>query len=382
MKEKPDKKIFNTVIKTLPDPIFIIDEDGTYQNIYGGSDRKKYHDSKSLIGKNFWDFLDREIAEEFYSKLKLALDSNETVTHVYSLSINDLDTEIDPGEPGPSGKMWFEAHITPLGRIKKRKRLVAWVTFNITERYNLNYQLQIEKEALKEANNTKDKLFSIIAHDLINPFSSFQNMLEIIVNKYDQLEEARIKEYLKETLNLAKSNNELLQNLLNWSRVQRKKINLKIENVDLYKLVEENTNFISSNASDKKIKITNKVLQDTHIQADENLLSLVIRNLVSNAVKFTYNEGNIEVSHERKDNKDILKVKDNGVGMDETTMNNIFNHEKVNSTNGTNYEKGSGLGLMLCKEFVEMHKGKIWAESAPGKGSVFYISLPANGNSY
>ncbi len=380
MRKKPDKKIFSAVIRSLPDPIFIIDEDGTYQNIYGGSDRNKYHDSKSLIGKTFWDFLNREIADEFYSKLKLALNSSETVTHVYSLSINDLDTEIDPGDPGPSGKMWFEAHITPLGKIKKRKRLVAWVTFNITERYNLNYQLQIEKEALKKANQTKDKLFSIIAHDLINPFSSFQNMLEIIVTKYDELEEDKIKEYLNEMLNVAESNNELLQNLLNWSRVQRKKINLNIGNIDLHKLLEENTKFILSNATEKNIEINNEVLPGTHIQADRNIFSLVIRNLISNAVKFTYNEGMIEISHVRKNNEDILKVKDNGIGMDETTLNNIFNPEKVNSTHGTNYEKGSGLGLMLCKEFVDMHKGKIWAESTPGEGSEFIISLPANEN--
>lgn len=373
----PDEKIFNVVTRSLPDPIFIIDEDGTYINIYGGSDRKKYHDGKMLIGKKFWDFLDHSKAETFYSKLKTALDSNETITHIYSLSIEEINNGINSKDPGPSGIMWFEAHITPLEELKNQKRMVVWVTFNITERYNLNHQLQKEKKALKKANQTKDKLFSIIAHDLINPFSSFQQMLEVIIKKYDDLDDENKKEYLKEGLKLAESNNELLQNLLNWSRVQRKRITLHIDHVNLYDLVEENMSYLDGNCKEKNIKIKNTIDPHIMVMADKNTLSLIIRNLLSNAVKFTYNKGEIKITHFKGNhNEDIVKIKDTGKGMDKETLGKLFSTDEVNSTHGTNYEKGSGLGLMLCKEFIDMHRGEIWAESAPGEGSEFFISLP------
>ena len=376
MAYKINKKIFNAITQSLADPIFIIDEDGTYIDIFGGSDRNKYHDGKALIDKNAFDFLDQNTAKDFYNKIQKALETSETVTHVYSLSVNDLSNEIDPDAPGPEGTMWFEAHITPLGKIKNKKRLVAWITFNITERYNLNRALQEEKDALKKANQTKDKLFSIIAHDLVNPFSSFQQILEIILNNYDNFNDETKKDYLNKTYKLAISNNELLQNLLNWSRVQRNQLTLKYSSVNIYNLVQENTSYLLSNAKDKNIQIVNFVNPETYLEADENLLALVIRNIISNAIKFTYIDGKIEISNYQENNKEILKIKDNGKGMDEATLSKIFDNKDINSTYGTNNEKGSGLGLMLCKEFTERHNGKIWAESKPGEGSEFFISLP------
>ncbi len=376
MAYKPNKKIFNVITQSLPDPIFIIDEDGTYIDIFGGSDRSKYHDGKALIGKNAFEFLDHDTANDFYNKIQKALETNETVTHVYPLSINDLSNEIDPNAPGPEGTMWFEAHITPLEKNKNKKRLVAWITFNITERYNLNNALQEEKEALKKANQTKDKLFSIIAHDLINPFSSFQQILKIILTNYDSISEEEKKEYLEKTYNLAKSNNYLLQNLLNWSRVQRDNLQLSYSDVNLHDLVQENISYLLSNAKDKSIRLINSVDPNPQIEADANLLSLVIRNLISNAIKFTPKEGKVEINNSYKSTEEILSVKDTGVGMDEQTLSSVFSSEEITSAYGTNNEKGSGLGLMLCKEFIEKHNGRIWAESKPGEGSEFFISLP------
>ena len=373
---KLNKKIFDAVTRSLPDPIFIIDEEGNYIDIFGGSDRKKYHDGQALIGKNVFEFLDKQTATDFYNKIQQAISSNDTVSHVYPLSINDLSSQIDPDAPGPEGTMWFEAHITPLEKNIKSKQLVAWVTFNITERYNLNNALQGEKEALKKANQTKDKLFSIIAHDLINPFSSFQQILKIILTNYDSISEEEKKEYLNKTYNLAKSNNDLLQNLLNWSRVQRDKLQLSYSNVNLHDLVQENISYLLSNAKDKSIRLINSVNPNAQIEADENLLSLVIRNLVSNAIKFTPKEGKVEINNSYNNNEQVLSVKDTGVGMDEQTISSIFKSEEITSTYGTNNEKGSGLGLMLCKEFINRHNGKIWVESKPDEGSEFFISLP------
>lgn len=376
MANKINKKIFNTITQSLPDPIFIIDEEGNYLNVFGGSDRKKYHDGKALIGKNAFEFLDRDTANEFYAKIQEALKTNETVTYTYSLALNDLSSEIDPNSPGPEGNMWFEAHISPLGKIKNKKRLVAWVTFNITERYNLNRALQEEKEALKKANQTKDKLFSIIAHDLAGPFSSFQQILEIILNNYDSFDDETRKDYLNKTFKLARSNNELLQNLLNWSRVQRNNLTIEYSTTNLYGLVQENIGYLLSNAKDKNIQVINLVHPETYLEADENILALVIRNLISNAIKFTFKDGRVEISNYQENNEEILKIKDTGKGMDKETLSEIFNTDEINSTYGTNDEKGSGLGLMLCKEFIERHNGKIWAESTPGEGSEFFISLP------
>jgi signal transduction histidine kinase len=381
MNFKLNKRIFDAVTQSLPDPIFIIDEDGTYVDIFGGSDRKKYHDGQALIGKNVFEFLDKQTAKDFYNKIQQAISSNDTVSHVYPLSINDLSSQIDPESPGPEGTMWFEAHITSLKKSLKHKQLVAWVTFNITERYNLNNALQEEKEALKKANQTKDKLFSIIAHDLINPFSSFQQILKIILTNYDSINEEEKKEYLNKTYNLAKSNNDLLQNLLNWSRVQRDKLQLSYSNVNLHDLVQENISYLLSNAKDKSIRLINSVDPNAQIEADENLLSLVIRNLISNAIKFTPKEGKVVINNSFNSNEQILSVKDTGIGMDEQTLSSIFKSEEITSTYGTNNEKGSGLGLMLCKEFIERHNGKIWAESNSDEGSEFLISLPVKRNS-
>jgi signal transduction histidine kinase len=167
----------------------------------------------------------------------------------------------------------------------------------------------------------------------------------------------------------------LLDNLLNWSRTQMQGINLKSENVQLYQVVEDNLKIVRPITEQKKISIFNQVPKDCIVYTDVNFLSLVIRNLVTNALKFTHEKGEIKITCEYGENDVEVSVTDNGVGMTKEELNKLFNEESHYSRIGTANEAGTGIGLLLCKEFIELDGGKIWAESEEGVGSSFKIRL-------
>lgn len=240
---------------------------------------------------------------------------------------------------------------------------------------NQKEELEHLNHKLDELNSTKDKFFSIIAHDLRNPIAAFKQVTDVFHQDFNSFNEEERFELIKHMKMSSDSLYQLLENLLTWSRSQRGTIDYRPEDFDLKQLIDMIINLLSSQAARKNIELSNNLKKTFPIFADKNMMNTTIRNLVSNAIKYTSDGGHIDVSAEVSGNQVIISVEDNGIGMDEQTASKLFKIDQSFTTEGTNNEQGTGLGLILCKEFVDKHGGDIWVESSPGKGSKFIINL-------
>jgi len=239
-----------------------------------------------------------------------------------------------------------------------------------------NQKLKVSESNLMEINATKDKFFSIISHDLRNPFASIVSFSRILKRDILNMRKDELSELALELDKSVLKIDNLLENLLQWSRTQTGKIKYRPEYIALHEIIKDNVNLVQNNARDKQIKLVDTVDDDLAVWADRNMTDTVIRNLLSNALKYTDQGGEIILSSFVKDHKAFIFVKDNGVGISEENKRKIFKTDSLHSTYGTMDEKGSGLGLLLCKEFVEKQGGEIFFESELGTGSVFTFSLP------
>ncbi|MBX2967296.1 MAG: tetratricopeptide repeat protein [Cyclobacteriaceae bacterium] len=239
----------------------------------------------------------------------------------------------------------------------------------------LQHQEEMEKRSieLEQLNQVKDKFFSIISHDLRSPINALAGLLDLMDKgaiASDELPMA-IKE-LRTRFNHTRT---LLNNLLDWTLLQMDKINLQPTKISLHNLANENVELIRSTQT-KQVNFVNSISAEAIAYADSNTINLVIRNLISNALKFTNEGGEIKLSAEEKDDTWVVSVSDNGVGIKPEVLDMLFDKINPYSTRGTANEKGTGLGLILCKEFVEKNNGQIWVESTEGEGSTFWFSLP------
>lgn len=236
--------------------------------------------------------------------------------------------------------------------------------------------LQQTAEMLTEANATKDKLFSIIAHDLRSPFTSLVGYSQLLTDNIESLSKEEITEFAQSINYSSKIVHNLLDNLLIWSRFQNGKISFTPSLFDFNAVVKEISELFRDVAHDKKISIINSVYPGFYLFADKKMIETVLRNLVSNAIKFTMEGGSVDIIATRKENDVIISVEDNGIGITPDFQKKLFTVTDNLSTYGTNKEQGTGLGLLICKEFVDRHQGSIWVQSQPGKGSIFSFLIP------
>jgi signal transduction histidine kinase len=234
-------------------------------------------------------------------------------------------------------------------------------------------------EELRNANVTKDKFFSIIAHDLKGPLGNFYALSKMFVNRFEKFTSDEIKEMVEQLHTSSSQSYKLLENLLDWSRLQLGKMEHEPETVSITELVEENIELLKSQANDKDITLVNSTDSAGRVLSDRNMLATVIRNLISNAIKFTNRGGEIVLTSSADETQGaiIVSVTDTGVGMSEEILASIFDIGAYHTTLGTEKEKGTGLGLPLCKEFIEKNDGRIWVESELGHGCRFSFELPA-----
>lgn len=234
---------------------------------------------------------------------------------------------------------------------------------------------------LKESIVKKDRFLSIMSHDLKGPFNSMLGFSELLYNDYDEIEKDQQKKYIGIIYQGLEHTFKLLEDILSWSYTQSGKIeyNPKIENVFI--LIKEVLEVLNFSANQKSIGIIINVPESIYVRADTNMLSTILRNLIFNAIKYTPRKGQIEISvQEILDDKNQkyaeFSVKDNGIGISRDILSNLFDIGEISSTNGTDNETGTGLGLILCKEFTDKHKGQIWVESEETKGSRFVFTIP------
>ena len=238
---------------------------------------------------------------------------------------------------------------------------------------DISKQKEVEQR-FHELNDTKDKIFSVISHELRNSVSNFPAILEFL-SVDENLQQKNQKRILKGLKKAADNTFYLLENLLNWSRSQTHTIHVKPTHFLINPLINDNVGLLNSRAADKSITIELNTQTNIAVLADRDAIHLILRNLISNAIKFTSENGKISITCYENNDKAFFEIADNGIGISPDILSVLFNSTTFLTTYGTKFEKGSGIGLKLCKEFVERNEGTITAESSPGKGSRFIVSL-------
>ncbi|HEY0744486.1 MAG TPA: HAMP domain-containing sensor histidine kinase [Chryseosolibacter sp.] len=244
-------------------------------------------------------------------------------------------------------------------------------SFEINQR---NFEVIQQKEKLEELNSLKDKIFMIISHDLRSPLHSLKALI-ILLNESELITPQEFKMLLKGLKHNVDQTYDLLDNLLVWSKSQMKGFVVRRDGISIHDIVAETTALLLSNAEKKKLNIVNHIHQHLFARGDEDMIKLVLRNLISNAIKFTGEGGCITIGAKQDGQQVMISVSDTGVGIDILEQSEVFKYSQ--SKTGTNEEKGAGLGLMICKEFIEKNHGRIWIDSELGRGSTFTFSLPA-----
>jgi len=265
-------------------------------------------------------------------------------------------------------------------KVTERTKDLEFVNFQLhqelTERSIAQELLRKSEAQLKELNATKDKFFNIVAHDLKNPFTSLLGSTELLYENIHKLDSEEIRELAVILNDSAKSGYSILLNLLDWSRSQTGLLKINTERINLRELINENILHLQLPAANKEIYLYYEAEEDIYLFADKNMINTVLRNLLSNAVKFTYRCGKVIVGASLTTDEVIISVKDTGIGISKENIDKLFRIDTNYSLTGTDNERGTGLGLKLCKEFVEKQGGRIWVESIENQGSEFKFSLP------
>ncbi|MEI7811509.1 MAG: hybrid sensor histidine kinase/response regulator [Ignavibacteria bacterium] len=242
---------------------------------------------------------------------------------------------------------------------------------------NAQDRLKRQNEELKGLILNRDKLFSIIANDLRSPFAGILGITGLMSEGFDELSKKELTQIGRAMYETSLNVYKLIENLLDWSRIQKGQIDYNPVEVNIYKIIEQSIHVIHQRAAQKGIVIFNEVSENIRINADELMLLIILKNLISNAVKFTTRGGTITITSDKSTSKEIIiSIHDTGIGISADNVNRLFKIGENVKSNGTDGEPSAGLGLLLCKEFVEQHNGRIWLESEEKKGSTFYVALP------
>lgn len=301
--------------------------------------------------------------------------SNPDVENIFNKAITGKKTQIYESDViSRNGKNYrIQTTLTPVLNDKKEVIYLVAIDSDVTRLKDIENQLQ-------KLIITKDRFFSIIAHDLKNPFNNIMGISQLLVQGFERMKPEKVKYFHKGLYEISKNGYELLINLLEWARSQKGAIGFEPTTLNLFKLGEETFSLYQTRANQKEVAFTNHINNDFEIFADINMIKTILRNLVSNALKFTDRGGAIEIFAESFENYVQITIRDTGIGIEPKAANNLFKIDEYISTEGTENETGTGLGLILCKEFVDKHNGNIWVESKLGFGSKFNFTLPRSDN--
>ncbi len=397
-KLKQSEETANAFIHSIKDIAILIDIDGVilkHNKLLPLSVGSKIMD---MTGSNIYDYFDSETAERRRSFSKVIINTGKS--HTFE-DTRDNRIFIISQSPIFNSNSKIEAiaiHVRDVTKERKseqdlkkyQKKLEQIVNERTKDLIKANNDLTLrnteiteQKEALqvlnielKEVNAAKDKFFSIIAHDLRNPLINLRDATNILLDSMADLGKDDITVYLRDINSSASGVYSLLENLLNWSRAQTGKIQFVREDFDLRILVDAVLAIHKLQSEAKNIKLINNVPEGIIVPADPNITSTIIRNIVSNSLKFTANGGEIKVDMNEMDNIFQVVISDNGIGMSRDTLLDIFSIDKQISTPGTNDEKGTGLGLIICRDLAKINHGDLKIESEEGRGTHIIITLP------
>jgi PAS domain S-box-containing protein len=357
LKESEEK--FRSIMENSADAIFITNQNGKYVYSNKAASDLLGYSSIEIESKTFADLSPKDKIEEYFEIFKQILTQGSKVLTEIELLKKDgtfLSTDLS-------------AVLLPDGTVYGSCR-------DITQRKKAELALKESEKQLLRLNADKDIFISILGHDLKSPFSTLLGLSGALLEDINKLSIDEIGDHLFQINKVAENTYNLLENLLDWARAQSGKIPFHPRNFGLNIVCKSTLEILTPTAESKNIKIISAITDDIEVFADPDMLKTVLRNLVSNAIKFTHKEGTIIVSAIKTQAGVTVSVSDNGIGIKPNNLVKLFDISQVLSTVGTAEETGTGLGLLLCKEFVEKNGGKIWVESEPGKGSTFYFIIP------
>ncbi len=367
---------FTQLSENASEWIWEVDNEGLYTYVNPIVKEVMGYDPEEIIGKKYF-------YEFFAEKDKEQLTKQAFDTFKRQVKFKDY---INTNKHKDGREIILSTSGVPVYNAENKMIGYRGIDVDITKRKRDEEEIKLKNEELNKINSEKDKFFSIIAHDLRSPLNGFVNLTELMSLRTSEFTTEEITKYSKLLHNSGLNLSNLLDNLLKWSMMQRGTLACRLQNLNINTLIQDNIDSISTKALQKEIEI--RYLSNTSIcvLADKNMTDTVLRNLLTNAVKFTYRGGKIDISFFELNESTIqLSIRDNGVGISESDIKRLFLvNEKVSSL-GTEDEPSSGLGLLLCKEFIEKQNGQIWVESEIGKGSVFSFTLqkitePTNSN--
>lgn len=347
------------IMEATIDVIILIDRNMRVIDTNDAHARRFGMSREEIIGKTIDQFLPANIAARRAAWVRQVLQSGEPVL----------------AEDERNGR-WSKVAIYPVKNVDGIADRVAVFSEDITEQRLYETTLARSEARLKELNATKDKFFSIMAHDLKSPFNSIVGLTEILAEQLKEKDFENVEKIGELIVGSSHRALDLLTNLLEWSRAQTGTIPFEPGFREIVSLVDDSLELVSAQASLKSIRIEKNLPPATLIYCDKSMIGTILRNLISNAIKYTHPGGQISISLTEEKDQVIISVSDTGIGIEPDRITTLFKIGEAFSTPGTNNEKGTGLGLILCREFIEKHHGKIWAESKPKKGSVFRFSLP------
>ena len=361
-----NEHLFRSIFKTSPDGMLRCDLDNNILNMSDSAKQMLQLTDEDLIGNiKFTDLIvddDKEMGNWYFDEL---LSGNRQMTSI-ELRLKRKDNSF----------FWIEQNADIFNDSKGLPKGIVIVFRDISQRKIDEEQIIKYTTDLKESNSTKDKLFSIIAHDLKNPFMALLGFSEILVNEINSGDFENVKEYVKVINDSATRGYDLLVNLLEWSRLQSGRIVVAKEPLSLLEVINYNINISKAGALSKNITVKYVDETDYIVNTDKALLNTILRNLIGNAIKYTPNFGEIVISTNETIDFYIISITDSGIGMTDEDIKKLFRTDITHSTPGTNNEKGTGLGLILCNDFVKKIGGYIWVESDYGHGATFRFTLP------
>lgn len=326
--------------------------------------------TEELIGFNLFD--DQNLPPEMLADLK----AGKSVRHEIQFD-SELVKEKKLHLTNRNGKCCLDCFITPINNGEQAPLGFAVYMIEITDRKNTEILLEERANELNKLNIDKDRFFSIVAHDLKNPLSAIIGFSDLMLKNFNSLDDETLLKGLNTIESAANHAYKLLENLLLWSGNQTGRIKFKPEILNLKSRIEEVVGTSKNLVSSKDIRLSASISKNYKIFADKKMIDSILQNLVSNAIKFSPRGGKVKITVTTNNNNDVeVTVSDNGVGIAPEHLKNIFEINTMTNTANTANESGTGLGLILCKDFLIKHGGQIWAESNPGKGSRFTFSLP------
>ena len=347
------------LLDAIPDLMFRINRHGIFMDIKAARDELAYQEG-SIIGLNIREIMPSEFANTVEHEMSLALQMPELRIFEYNLEIPQ------------KGICEFEARMVACGNDE-----VVTVVRDITERKKTELEIQLKNIELQKLNVEKDKYLSVIAHDLRTPFNGFLGLTEILANELPQLTMEEIQNFSLMLNKSAVHLYSLLGNLLEWSKLQRGSTVFRPSNYILHEKIAESLKLISESAIKKDIKINLDIPKDLIVFADLDMLQSIIRNLAGNSIKFTPTGGTVHVSaRSNSENMVEISIKDSGIGMSNYIVDNLFRLDVNTGRIGTSDEPSTGLGLIICKDLIEKHHGRLFVESEEGKGTTFWFILP------